>query len=46
MTQNQHVVIRPVPQYEPALESEPTCNPAAKWEQHLAVLERPEDPDR
>ncbi|MFE5480883.1 hypothetical protein ACFQ9R_34665 [Nocardia sp. NPDC056541] len=37
MTQTQHVVVRPVPQYEPALETEPTNDPAAIWEQHLAA---------
>ncbi|MEV6655432.1 hypothetical protein [Nocardia fluminea] len=43
MTQTQHVVVRPVPQYEPALESEPTGDPAAMWEQHLAALDEVEN---
>ncbi|MFE3318138.1 hypothetical protein [Nocardia sp. NPDC059195] len=43
MTQTQHVVVRPVPQYEPALESKPTGDTTAKWEQHLAALDRYEN---
>ncbi|MGW6120850.1 hypothetical protein ACWFRF_17560 [Nocardia sp. NPDC055165] len=43
MTQTQHVVARPVPHYEPALESEPTGDPTATWEQHLATLDGCDD---
>ncbi|MFD3461558.1 hypothetical protein ACFWVM_17740 [Nocardia fluminea] len=38
MTETQHVVVRPVPQYEPALESELTGDTAAIWARHLAAL--------
>ncbi|MEV4155833.1 hypothetical protein AB0J48_22670 [Nocardia salmonicida] len=43
MTQTQHVVVRPVPQYEPALEAELTADPAAIWEQYLAALDEVDD---
>ncbi len=38
MAQTQRVEIRPVPQYEPQLEEEPTGDPTAMWEQHLGAL--------
>jgi len=40
MTQEQHVVVRPVPQYEPALESEPSEDRSATvWRDHLAAVD-------
>lgn len=39
MAQTHHVEIRPVPRYEPELESEPTGDPTAMWEQHLGPLD-------
>lgn len=45
MTQTQHVTVRPVPQYEPELKSEPTGDRVAMWEQHLAAMDRTGDAD-
>ena len=43
MTQTQRVEVRPVPQYEPALESDPSDDRSATvWRAHLAAADEPE----